>query len=362
MDPENRRRIRTRAVGFATAGLLGAMGVGLVLKVLGLTRISFREWAVALGVTLAAQGVVWLIAARGWDSRLTFDPHYLIVPMLAVALVLDTYIYLAPDSRHRVLMVWFVALLFMAGRAGFREVVILSGVMGAGYVAATGAAAPRSGAELPAELALAAVFLLTNAYAGLVFERLRHEHREMRLLRLRFAELARTDALTGIANRRGFEDALRTELARVTRYGGRCCVAMIDVDHFKNYNDHRGHPEGDALLRQLADVIRSGLRAGDLAARYGGEEFAVVMINTALADGAEVVERLRRAVEETAFPHREIQPGARLTVSAGVAEFPGDGDNDEAVVLAADSALYRAKAAGRNRVLLAARLPTMAKA
>jgi diguanylate cyclase (GGDEF)-like protein len=130
---------------------------------------------------------------------------------------------------------------------------------------------------------------------------------------------------------------------------------MIDVDHFKNYNDRLGHPEGDALLRQLADVIRSGLRTGDLAARHGGEEFALVMINTRIQDAADVVERLRRAVEQTPFPHREIQPEGRVTVSAGVAEYPGDGDSDEAVVVAADSALYRAKAAGRNRVLLATR-------
>lgn len=353
MHPADKGRLRTRAIAFATAGLLAALAVGLLLKVVGLTRVSWRDWFTAVVVTLVVQGLVWLVAQRGWDAHLTWDPHYLLVPMLAVTVVLNTYIFLIPDSRHRILMLWFVTLLFMAGRAGFREVMILAGVMAAGYLIAV--SGPRSGSSFPEELALAAVFLLINAYAGLVFERLRYEHREMRTLRLRFAELARTDALTGIANRRGFEEALRAELARVERYGGRCCVAMIDVDHFKNYNDRMGHPEGDALLRQLADVIKSGLRTGDLAARYGGEEFGVVMINTRLADGAEVVERLRRSIEETCFPHREVQPEGKLTVSAGVAEFPGDGDNDEAVVVAADSALYRAKAAGRNRVLLAAR-------
>jgi diguanylate cyclase (GGDEF)-like protein len=354
MHATERRRLRTRAVAFATGGLVAALGVGLVLRLLGLSRITFAGWLTAMAVTVVVQGLVWMAAHRGWDERLTWDPHYLLVPMFAVTLVLNTYIYLAPDARHRVLMLWFVALLFMAGRAGFREVMILSAVMGGGYLAAA-AARPSSGSSLPEELALTSVFLLTNVYAGLVFERLRFEHREMRTLRLRFAELARTDALTGIANRRGFEEELRAELARVARYGGACCVAMIDVDHFKNYNDRLGHPEGDALLRQLADVIRSGLRTGDVAARHGGEEFALVMINTRIQDAADVVERLRRAVEQTPFPHREIQPEGRVTVSAGVAEYPGDGDSDEAVVVAADSALYRAKAAGRNRVLLATR-------
>jgi diguanylate cyclase (GGDEF)-like protein len=151
-------------------------------------------------------------------------------------------------------------------------------------------------------------------------------------------------------NRREFERIMRSELDRIRRYGGSCTVAMIDVDNFKNYNDTLGHPAGDALLRELANVITWQLRQSDFIARYGGEEFALVMVNTPGLDALDVMERLRRNIESHRFPDEEIQPAGSITISAGLAAFPENGSTLEELLAHADQALYVAKSRGRNRV------------
>jgi diguanylate cyclase (GGDEF)-like protein len=244
------------------------------------------------------------------------------------------------------------------GYAGLKEVVALSAVMTLGYGTAIGLALARGIAgSVGFEVMVTAVFMLVCAYAGVVFERLRRERREMHDLRRSLAELALTDPLTELPNRRQFEDALRSEVARVDRHGGACAVAMIDVDHFKNYNDLRGHPAGDGVLRALARLIRSHLRTGDVGARYGGEEFAVIMTASGRAEGIQTMERLRALVADHPFEGRDVQPGGRLTFSAGVAACPEDGTDYETLVQKADVALYIAKSRGRNRVVGAGDAP-----
>jgi diguanylate cyclase (GGDEF)-like protein len=147
--------------------------------------------------------------------------------------------------------------------------------------------------------------------------------------------LARTDGLTGVANRRAWDDELPRELARSARSGKRPCVALLDLDHFKAYNDRHGHQAGDRLLKAAAAAWQGKLRKTDLLARYGGEEFAVLLPDCHLADAMEIAERLRTAQPE-------------VTCSLGVAAW--DGREDAARLVArADRALYAAKAGGRNR-------------
>jgi diguanylate cyclase (GGDEF)-like protein len=128
---------------------------------------------------------------------------------------------------------------------------------------------------------------------------------------------------------------------------------MIDVDHFKTYNDRNGHPTGDELLRQLARIMGDGRRANDFVARYGGEEFAIVLVDTPKFTAAQVAERLRARVAEYHFEHRETQPDGYVSVSIGVSSFPDDALEGEGLVRTADAALYDAKHAGRNSVVLA---------
>ena len=170
----------------------------------------------------------------------------------------------------------------------------------------------------------------------------------------RLAQLAVTDGLTGLYNHRHFHERLSLEAERSVRNGLPLSLLMIDVDHFKHYNDHHGHPSGDEVLRQVARIMTDGRRANDFCARYGGEEFAVVLVDTPKLVAAKVAERLRERVATHAFEHADQQPLGCLSISLGVATFPSDANDAEGLVRAADAALYRAKGGGRNCVVLAA--------
>ncbi len=153
---------------------------------------------------------------------------------------------------------------------------------------------------------------------------------------------ARTDDLTGLPNRRAWEEQLPLELARAERDEAPVCVAMLDLDRFKGFNDDRGHQAGDRLLKQSAASWAMQLRSTDMLARYGGEEFALVLPGCTLSDGQLLVERLRAAMPED------------QTVSAGIAAWDGK-ETPELLVGRADSALYAAKKAGRDQLVVAAR-------
>jgi len=163
-------------------------------------------------------------------------------------------------------------------------------------------------------------------------------------------ELSLLDPLTGIANRRRFDETLTAEFQRVRREGAPLSLLMIDIDHFKALNDSEGHQHGDACLLQVVGALQGVVGRGtDLVARYGGEEFAVILPNTN-ADGAwAVAESIRLRVEQTAIPNSGLAPGRVLSVSVGAATLRGtDERSTSAMVTAADRALYRAKSLGRN--------------
>lgn len=162
------------------------------------------------------------------------------------------------------------------------------------------------------------------------------------------------DGLTGVWNRRAFDERLADSWRSAARSGRPLAVLMIDVDHFKAYNDNLGHPAGDECLRLVAAALGgSALRAASLLARYGGEEFVALLAETD-AEGARAVgERLRQTVLSLALPHPASSTGAQVSVSIGAASrLPGEGGGAEALMAAADAALYRAKQRGRNRVVV----------
>lgn len=161
--------------------------------------------------------------------------------------------------------------------------------------------------------------------------------------------LALEDGLTGLANRRQFDLFLQAELERARRDGRFVALLMIDVDFFKPYNDHYGHPQGDECLRLVSLLIKQNMsRSGDLIARYGGEEFAAVLPGTDAVGAFLVAEKIRRAVQEAGFLHAKSPEGI-ITISLGVsARIPTQEDIPEFLIAAADKALYTAKASGRN--------------
>jgi diguanylate cyclase (GGDEF)-like protein len=162
--------------------------------------------------------------------------------------------------------------------------------------------------------------------------------------------IARRDPLTGLGNRRALQEDVDVLEARVLRYGHRYCMAVLDVDLFKAYNDNYGHQAGDRVLETIAKVFLGNARSGDTLYRYGGEEFLCIFPEQSLATGAQAVERMRIGVERLAIPHTGSPVGV-LTVSAGLAILePGDIRPASAVLREADDSLYRAKGLGRNRV------------
>ncbi|HUP42604.1 MAG TPA: sensor domain-containing diguanylate cyclase [Thermoanaerobaculia bacterium] len=167
--------------------------------------------------------------------------------------------------------------------------------------------------------------------------------------------LTRIDSLTGVANRRHFDETLEVEWRRALRAEEPVALVLADIDCFKPFNDAYGHQRGDESLRRVAEVLGTGLqRVADLAARYGGEEFALLLPGLDEGEAAGLAERLRRQVEALAIPHGRSTVARHVTLSAGVAAAVPVREEDPALLVgAADGALYRAKQAGRNRVVRA---------
>lgn len=170
------------------------------------------------------------------------------------------------------------------------------------------------------------------------------------LLHKKTEELTITDALTGLYNYRHFRNKLTDELRRADRYRQKLSIMMLDLDHFKKVNDRYGHQTGNAILREVSDIIRECVRDIDVVARYGGEEFVVILPQTNEEDAATIAERIRETVNKNYFPSGSGQRDVRITVSLGVTTYPEGVHNLDQLLEKVDTALYRAKAEGRDRV------------
>lgn len=177
--------------------------------------------------------------------------------------------------------------------------------------------------------------------------------RRLRDGRAELERLSVTDDLTGLANRRQLDDELAREVQRSERHAHPFAVLMLDVDRFKVFNDTHGHPAGDAVLEQLAQILRDSAREVDTAARYGGEEFFLILPETSVDGAVAIAERIRARTEAHRFAIDGVAAEVTVTVSIGCAVFPDHARTPEALIEAADQALYRSKQGGRNRVTLA---------
>jgi diguanylate cyclase (GGDEF)-like protein len=180
---------------------------------------------------------------------------------------------------------------------------------------------------------------------------LERRNQELRELSERLLGLSATDALTGIANRRSFDERLSVEVARANRYGTPLALVMIDLDHFKELNDRFGHLAGDEVLKRVAALVDREKRLGDLVARYGGEELAAILPHTEARAAMVWAERVRQLVAGTRV---QSEAGAlTVTASFGVAGAASNRETPAALIEEADQALYQAKRQGRNRVMAA---------
>jgi diguanylate cyclase (GGDEF)-like protein/PAS domain S-box-containing protein len=166
-------------------------------------------------------------------------------------------------------------------------------------------------------------------------------------------KLSTTDGLTGVANRRRFDQALVTEWRRALRYQKPLTLIMSDIDFFKNYNDHYGHVKGDECLKRVASILDSvARRPGDLVARYGGEEFVIILTDTASEGALKLAERIRKDIVSLKIPHDSSPISDYVTLSLGVASVtPKDGLSPQRLIEEADKVLYKVKHEGRNRVI-----------
>jgi diguanylate cyclase (GGDEF)-like protein len=182
--------------------------------------------------------------------------------------------------------------------------------------------------------------------AGLLLGRVQRKSHQVQAV---LAASSLSDRLTGLYNYGTFADYLHNEVTKIDRYGGELTLIMLDLDHFKRFNDRHGHEAGNDVLRRVGATLRSTVRDADMAARYGGEEFAV-LIRGDETHGYELAERLRRTIETTAI---EVRSGEVFcTVSAGVASYPVSANDETELVERADDALYESKRRGRSRVTI----------
>ena len=166
---------------------------------------------------------------------------------------------------------------------------------------------------------------------------------------------AEQDVLTGVFNKRYLERRIGDEIHRAEQEHTPLSLFILDIDHFKNYNDTNGHVEGDQVLKTVGEILRRSIREGDVAARYGGEEFVVIYPGAPKEVALRLADKLRWAVEAYPFRHGEKQPLGRVTLSGGVANFPDDARSAVELMRSADQALYEAKSSGRNRIIGAGR-------
>jgi diguanylate cyclase (GGDEF)-like protein len=182
-------------------------------------------------------------------------------------------------------------------------------------------------------------------------DRLEERNQELQKLNKKLEDLSVTDSLTGIPNRRFLMQRLDEEISRAHRLNLPLSLVMADLDHFKGVNDQLGHQAGDEALKRFASWLAGGVRKIDTVGRYGGEEFLVILVNCGRLTGCRVADKLRRLVEENS-PEPPFDEIGGFTVSMGVAQLEGEQDA-ASLIAAADEAMYRAKAAGRNKVLAA---------
>jgi diguanylate cyclase (GGDEF)-like protein len=313
-----------------------------------------------VGVAMMLAGLGWSVVAlilvrRRYQPWMGLVSSLVDVTLVTVALVLFVLVgrpHLAANSRVAYEF-YFLALGCASLRYDFRVCLIAGlaalleyGALGLWVASRFDLTSPSRAAHLDgaynpnllaARLVLIAAAAVLAAAVSLRAQRLRR--------------LSTLDRLTGLLNRGAFEDRLMVEAIRARRYGRALSVALLDIDHFKGFNDSHGHGGGDMALKAVADALDRSLRRTDVVARYGGEEFAVLLPETEGADAVAKMEALRRSIDALRIEPGHGREPTGLTISIGVAAIPEDGPNALDVLAVADARLFAAKRAGRDRVL-----------
>jgi diguanylate cyclase (GGDEF)-like protein len=296
------------------------------------------------------------ILFRSGANKKFQDPS-LTVPQMLSAIVVTTYIiYQANDARGGFLLVYTMVFVFGLFRLTAREMLIIAAFVLSAYAFAISLLAVNKPHAVDAQeemvnwLVLAVVLLWFAPIGGYIRnlrDRVRESNAELRAALTKIQDLVVHDELTGVHNRRYLTDILRKEKSRADRSGNTFCVAILDIDSFKNINDTFGHSVGDKVLKEFATVVENAVRISDYFGRFGGEEFLLLLTQTTVQTVPVFAERIRSLVEIHNWPG--IPQELKITVSTGIAEYHLQEDVED-TLRRADAALYGAKHAGRNRV------------
>jgi len=353
------RRVAQRRPAYIAQAVSYVIDGAILFAYAAISVTTVTTGLVYLTLRLAVVGVAFFLSETRATDRLR--DHYLFVPLSLVSITIQVgAIYLVPQIGFYFIAIIFVVLGFGALRMTARQ----TGIVWA--YATLGLAFLFLMTDKPISIPMAdtteralalACFVSTLArcagaglYGSSMREQLYRRSNALAAANARIEELAQIDELTGAYNRRYIMKSLGEKITRI-QHGAHGCVALIDLDHFKRINDRFGHPVGDEVLRRFARTVFSNIRMIDKLGRYGGEEFLLVLPDTNADQAMQIVERLRGIIAELDWS--KIAPDLTLTISAGLSEIASN-DTPEDLLARADRALYRAKDAGRNRVLAAA--------
>ncbi len=352
---DSKLRLRMNQALLASILILGCIVMGVYA---GLRAGSPRAGILAWGVlAFCGQAAMVLTIRSGWSLRFA-DPA-LTLPQIAFTLTWTCLLYpWAGEFRAAALPILIVILMFGMFQLRARAVTGLSlytlVMLAAAMYYGVAIGPQRLPAHVEFGMFLVMVFTIPSvsilaARMSAIRYRLRSQREELQLALARIEALARRDALTGTFNRGYAEELLQRALRRHDRSGAPFCVAMLDLDHFKRVNDQHGHAVGDAVLVAFAQTVQQQLRDTDTLTRWGGEEFLLLLDDAGPEAAASLMARVQAAVRALQVPLPEGSVSCRF--SAGLAALQ-PGDSLKALLLRADQALYRAKAEGRDRVVL----------
>jgi diguanylate cyclase (GGDEF)-like protein len=348
-----KQALRIRRFFMAVAAYTLCAPLGYVSYLAG-----FMEWEAIAGyviIMLIINIILYIVFRTGLNMKQA-DPSLTAIQMCAAILSVMYVMYFAHESRGALLLVYVIILMFGIFRLNTRSflyVSVFSLLTYGGDIALLHLYRPQGvnfNLEYLQWIVLALVLITLSTIGGYISS-LRHnlsisKSEQAKSIEI-INEMAIRDELTGINNRRHVMELLDYEKNRSLRSGNFFCLAMLDIDRFKNVNDRHGHLAGDAVLRAVATTIKTTLRNTEFCGRYGGEEFLIILTQTDIKGALIFAERVRTNIEEIQFP--DLGPNFKVTVSIGLSEHQIGEDVDN-IISRADEALYRAKNGGRNRV------------
>lgn len=347
-------RIRTSQFLLAAVLMLACIGVVYFMRAAGIDGINHIDtWAFLSSAGLV---VIYALIRSGFSLRMA-DPSMAFVQMLyAIACDAAAFI-ITGHGRGVTLPILSVILMFGMFGLSMRQVVLVAVYGLALFGVAAWYSLIHAGAEESVGLFVAYVFMLFVVLSATTFltwrlqqmsAHMRKQKNQLSSALDKIQEIATRDELTGVANRRFMLEKIRDEVLRAQRTASPLLLAMLDIDHFKRINDKYGHPQGDLALHMFASVVQSNIRSNDTLARWGGEEFVILLVDTDVSVGEVCLERVLAKVAEMEIPSGN--DSLRLTVSIGATVYRS-GEAVETTLARADSALYEAKARGRNQVV-----------